>query len=68
MMIYLWGPLHFVMDSAPENKLTGFVLCAILVPCLMAFPLKPNLVTAVVFFLAILCWFAAGVIGAGIQC
>jgi hypothetical protein len=68
MTTVLLGPLHFLMDTAPENRITGIVLCLVLLPCLAAFPLKPNFVTALVSLLAGLCWFAIGVIGAGIGC
>ncbi len=63
-----WGPLYFVMDAVPENRVTGVILCAILLPCIVAFPIRPNRITATVSLLAIVCWLSLGVIGAAIGC
>ncbi len=63
-----WGPLYFVRDVAPENKIQGLILCAILLPCIAAFPMKRNAITAAISLLAILFWLFLGVIGEGIGC
>jgi hypothetical protein len=64
----LWGPVNFIADTAPVNQITGFVLCAILVPGILAFALKPRPATAAISLLAVLLWVVFGMIGIGIHC
>ena len=63
-----WGPLQFVFDVAPGNKASGLFLCALLIPMLLAFPIKPRLWTALLSTLAVIFWLLLGVVGLGIGC
>ena len=64
----LQGPIHFVVDSCPENQVFGVVSCLVLLACLAAFAFKRNGWTTVLVVAAALGWVVLGVIGAGIGC
>ncbi len=63
----LLGPLTFVLDVAPTNRVWGIVLTIILVLCIAAYPLKPRIWTAIITGLGILGWMLLGLIGGGIN-
>jgi len=67
-MDILLGPLHFLMDVAPENRVTGVFLCIAFVVCVGAFALRRNLATTILLIIAIGGWLLVGLLGSGIGC
>jgi hypothetical protein len=48
------------------NQITGLVLVLVLGAGMIAFPLRPNKLTAIVFIPAIVLWLLCGIVGKGI--
>ncbi len=63
-----WGPLYFVFDSSLDNQIMGIALVCVIGAGMIAFPLWPRKLTAILFIPAILLWLLCGVVGMGINC
>jgi len=64
----LWGPVYFILDAAPANRLFGVVSAAMLLAAVFALVRKPRLATAFLSVLAGLLWLVIGVLGRAIGC
>src|SRR4051794_8482815 len=55
------GPLYFLANTRTGDDWLGWLLLAVLVPCILAFPIRPTAVTGVLAVAAILAWIGPGV-------
>lgn len=67
-MEMFWGPILMVQDTAPANQTAGIVLCAVLVPCMLAGVIRPRWWSITISALAAVAWLICGCIGIGINC
>ncbi len=67
-MRMLMGPILFAMDVSPINRITGIVLCLVLVPGMLVGILRPRWWSVPLSGLAALAWLFCGIIGQGIDC
>ena len=65
---FLWGPLYFILDVAPENQISGWILLLICAMAILSYPLRPRTWSAILALLGVLAWLFFGLIGAGIDC
>jgi hypothetical protein len=63
----LWGPLYFKFDVAWENQVTGAVLTAVLIPCMVLWIFKPRKWTITLAFFGAILWLVSGELGRGID-
>lgn len=63
----LWGPILFVLDVAPANKVFGAVACVVLIPCMLLWAVRPKFWSVVLAAAAALVWLFLGAVGAGID-
>lgn len=56
------GPLYFLANGTAEDDWLGGLLLAVLVPCVLAFPVWPTRLTALLASLAILAWVGPGIL------
>lgn len=63
----LRGPLLFVVDPAPPNKVFGLVAVPVLAIGMLSVFVKPHVVTAFVCAVSAVLWLALGVLGVGTQ-
>lgn len=56
------GPLYFLSNERTEDDWQGIVLLVMSVPCISAFPVRPNRRTALLASLAILAWVGPGIL------
>jgi hypothetical protein len=68
MSSLLWGPLYFVFDVSPENQVFGYFAIALFASVVIAAIRKPNYVTTLLLFVAVILWIACGEFGKGINC
>jgi hypothetical protein len=61
------GPDLFILDVAPENQLSGVILCALLIPCMLAGVVRPRPWSIALSAIAALVWLFLGVVGKGIN-
>ncbi len=66
-MDVLWGPLYFVFDRAPENRLTGWVLLLLCAALFLLSVVKPRGWTLLLAAFGLLLWLASGILGCGIN-